>query len=57
MQTVLAEPIIAFLFGADAGEGTYYASPEKSTIAYLVNADTVEKITAYMDYVPAEETP
>lgn len=47
-----------FLFGADAGhDEAYYASPEKSTIAYLVNAETVEKIAAYMDYepMPAEE--
>ena len=36
-----------FLFGADAGEGMYYASPEKSTIAYLVNAETVGKILEY----------
>lgn len=42
-----------FLFGADAGEGMYYASPEKSAIAYRVNAETVGKILAYMDYVPA----
>ncbi|MBQ9997112.1 MAG: hypothetical protein IJP32_12115 [Clostridia bacterium] len=37
-----------FLFGEER-DGAYYASPEKSTIAYLVNAETVEKITAYMD--------
>jgi len=42
-----------FLFGADAGEGTYYASPEKSTIAYRVSAETVNAIAAYMDYEPA----
>lgn len=44
-----------FLFGADAGEGTYYASPEKSTVVYLLGADTVEAIAAYMDYEPAPE--
>ncbi len=43
-----------FLFGADAGhDEAYYGSPEKSTMAYLVNAETAEKIAAYMDYEPA----
>ena len=43
-----------FLFGADAGhDEAYYGSPEKSTIAYLIDAETVEKIAAYMDYEPA----
>ena len=36
-----------FFFGADAGEGMYYASPEKSTIAYLIGAETVAKILEY----------
>lgn len=44
-----------FLFGADAGEDAYYASPEKSTIAYLVSAETFDAIAAYMDYEPAPE--
>lgn len=39
-----------FLFGADAGHNeAYYGSPEKSTIAYLVNAETVENILAYVN--------
>ena len=39
-----------FLFGADAGhDEAYYGSPEKSTIAYLVNAETVEAILAYVN--------
>ncbi len=39
-----------FLFGADAGhDEAYYGSPEKSTIAYLVNAETVENILAYVN--------
>lgn len=42
-----------FLFGEETGEGMYYGSPEKSTIAYRVSAETIEKIAAYMDYVPA----
>ncbi|MBO5257069.1 MAG: DUF4340 domain-containing protein [Clostridia bacterium] len=41
-----------FLFGKEH-DGAYYVSPEKSTIAYLVSAETVEKIAAYMDYEPA----
>ena len=38
-----------FFFGADAGEGMYYASPEKSTIAYLIGAETAAKILEYAD--------
>ncbi len=44
----------AFLFGADAGhDEAYYGAPEKSTIAYLIDAETVNKIAAYIDYEPA----
>lgn len=37
-----------FLFGAKDASGAYYGSPEKSTIAYLVNAETAEAILAYV---------
>ena len=43
-----------FLFGESA-DGKVYGSPEKSTMAYFVNAETVEKIMAYIDYEPAPE--
>ncbi len=45
-----------FLFGSSSGhdEG-YYAAPEKSTIVYVVDAETVDKIIAYLDYEPAPE--
>jgi uncharacterized protein YpmB len=36
-----------FFFGADAGEDMNYASPEKSTIAYLIGAETAAKILEY----------
>ncbi len=37
-----------FLFGVKDASGAYYGSPEKSTIAYFVNAETVEAILAYV---------
>ncbi len=49
-----------FDFGNDAGEDeSYYGTPGKSAMVYLIDAETVEKIQAYMDYVPTEteETP
>lgn len=45
-----------FLFGADAGhDEAYYGGPEKSTMVYLIDAETVETIAAYMNYEPAPE--
>lgn len=47
-----------FLFGADAGhDEAYYGAPEKSTMVYLIDAETVETIAAYMDYETAVEEP
>ena len=41
-----------FLFG-EAADGGYYGSPEKSTIAYLIGAETVDAIAEYLTYEPA----
>ncbi|MGN1346913.1 MAG: DUF4340 domain-containing protein [Eubacteriales bacterium] len=39
-----------FLFGAEAGhDESYYGAQEKSTMVYLVDAETVNKIAAYME--------
>ncbi len=49
-----------FVFGNDAGhDEAYYGAPGKSSMVYLIGAETVEAIRAYMAYVPAEteETP
>ncbi|MBR5312424.1 MAG: DUF4340 domain-containing protein [Clostridia bacterium] len=41
-----------FLFG-EAADGGYYGSPEKSTIAYLIGAETADAIAEYLTYEPA----
>ena len=41
-----------FLFG-EAADGGYYGSPEKSTIAYLIGAETVDAVAEYLTYEPA----